>query len=84
MAKLTDIQRKYYSAILNHTMVQILSEEGYKQMKDRGSSIQNMTMQLRKCCDHPYLFDWPLDKNGEEIIDNQIITSSGKLQILNK
>lgn len=30
-------------------------------------------MQLRKCCNHPYLFEWPLDDDGEELVDEGIV-----------
>ena len=26
----------------------------------------NIVMELRKCCNHPYLFEWPISDAGEE------------------
>jgi ATP-dependent DNA helicase len=43
-----------------------------------------MLMQLRKACNHPYLFEWPEDDDEEELIDEEIITSSGKMQVLDR
>ena len=42
-------------------------------------------MQLRKCCNHPYLLEYPLDpKTQELIIDEKIIKCSGKMLLLDK
>jgi len=80
--KLSPLQQKYYRAVMEGKMEQTLSEQAIKQMKNRGSSIQNRTMQLRKVCNHPYLFEWPTDNQGNEIIDENIVDVSGKMQLL--
>ena len=45
--------------------------------------LQNIVMQLRKACNHPYLFegveDRTLDPMGEHVVDN-----CGKLRLLDK
>ena len=39
---------------------------------------------LRKCCTHPYLIDFPLLENGELKIDKELITSCGKMLLLDQ
>jgi len=42
-------------------------------------------MQLRKCCNHPYLFEWPLDPHtGQEVADEVLVQASGKMQLLDR
>ena len=41
-------------------------------------------MQLRKVCNHPYLFEWPCNGAGEPIEGDNIVNDSGKMQILDK
>jgi SNF2 family DNA or RNA helicase len=43
-----------------------------------------MLMQLRKACNHPYLFEWPEDDEGKDLIDDGIINSAGKMQVLDR
>jgi len=40
-------------------------------------------MQLRKCCNHPYLFDG-VEEEGLPLLGNHIITVSGKMVVLDK
>ncbi|XP_064610346.1 lymphocyte-specific helicase-like [Liolophura sinensis] len=44
----------------------------------------NIMMQLRKCCNHPYLLEYPLDDQGEFKIDQQVISASGKMLLLDR
>ncbi|EIJ93310.1 transcription activator [Nematocida parisii ERTm1] len=73
---LTDMQRKWYKMILEKDAENVVNE---------GSKVQlmNIVCQLRKCCNHPYLFDGaepgPPYTTGEHIIEN-----SGKLLMLDK
>nr|XP_026691907.1 lymphocyte-specific helicase-like [Ciona intestinalis] len=48
-------------------------------------SLSNLMMQLRKCCNHPYLIKYPLIP-GTDIfrVDEELISSSGKLQLLDR
>ena len=42
-------------------------------------------MQLRKICQHPFLFESVEDKiNPSSIIDDKLIRSSGKIELLNR
>jgi len=81
---LTALQQKYYQAIVNKTFENVLSEQGLKQLKSRGTSLQNMLMHLRKTCNHPYLFEWPEDTNGNFVVNQDIINCSGKMQVLDR
>ncbi|KAI5160609.1 SWI/SNF-related matrix-associated actin-dependent regulator of chromatin subfamily A member 5 [Nematocida ausubeli] len=73
---LTEMQRTWYKMIL---------EKDAENLVNEGSKMQlmNIVCQLRKCCNHPYLFDGaepgPPYTTGEHIIDN-----SGKMLILDK
>ncbi|CAI2167043.1 13618_t:CDS:10 [Funneliformis geosporum] len=50
-----------------------------------GMKLQNVVMQLRKICNHPYLFDWPIDPETEQyLISEELIASSGKMMLLEK
>ena len=47
-------------------------------------SLLGKTMQLRKCVNHPYLIEFPLTKDGEYKIDEDIVRVSGKMLLLDK
>eukprot|EP01117_Protostelium_nocturnum_P010342 TRINITY_DN3719_c0_g1_i1.p1 TRINITY_DN3719_c0_g1~~TRINITY_DN3719_c0_g1_i1.p1 ORF type:complete len:775 (+),score=358.94 TRINITY_DN3719_c0_g1_i1:113-2437(+) len=81
---LSDLQKSYYKAIVAKNLEELLSEKARKQIKNSGSSLQNILMQLRKVCNHPYLFEWPEDQNGEDIIDENLVKSSEKLGLLDR
>ncbi|KZT30225.1 hypothetical protein NEOLEDRAFT_1084033 [Neolentinus lepideus HHB14362 ss-1] len=47
--------------------------------------LQNIIMQLRKACSHPYLFDWPLDPHTQAPIANQdLVNASSKMMLLER
>lgn len=47
--------------------------------------LQNLVMQLRKVCNHPFLFDWPLDpKTAQPVISNELAAQSGKILLLDR
>ncbi|QRV95940.1 lymphoid-specific helicase [Ceratobasidium sp. AG-Ba] len=46
--------------------------------------LQNVVMQLRKVCSHPYLFDWPADEDNELIVDEGLVKKSGKMLLLER
>ncbi|XP_030012338.1 lymphoid-specific helicase [Sphaeramia orbicularis] len=46
---------------------------------------QNILMLLKRCCNHPYLVEYPLDPATQEFkIDEQLVQSSGKFLILDR
>uniref|UniRef100_H3CDL5 Proliferation-associated SNF2-like protein n=1 Tax=Tetraodon nigroviridis TaxID=99883 RepID=H3CDL5_TETNG len=47
--------------------------------------LQNIIMLLKRCCNHPYLVEYPLDRATQEFkIDEQLVQSSGKFLILDR
>lgn len=47
--------------------------------------LQNMVMQLRKVCSHPFLFDWPIDpKTNEPVLGAELVNASGKMMVLDR
>jgi len=47
--------------------------------------LQNVVMQLRKVCSHPFLFDWPLDARTQQpVVDEQLVDASGKMMVLER
>ncbi|XP_035772194.1 lymphoid-specific helicase [Neolamprologus brichardi] len=47
--------------------------------------LQNILMLLKRCCNHPYLVEYPLDPaTGDFKIDEQLVQSSGKFLILDR
>lgn len=47
--------------------------------------MRNVMMQLRKCCNHPYLLEHPLDpKTGDLALTEGVVTSSGKMLVLDR
>ncbi|EEH54836.1 SNF2 super family [Micromonas pusilla CCMP1545] len=73
---MSDMQKDYYKKALQKD-IEVVNRGG-----DR-SRLLNMVMQLRKCCNHPYLFQGaepgPPYFTGEHIIEN-----SGKMVLLDK
>jgi ATP-dependent DNA helicase len=48
-----------------------------------GMHLQNIVMQLRKVCNHPFLFDWPIDpQTSMPILNNELAAQSGKVLLL--
>ncbi len=73
---MSDMQKKYYGALLQKDMDAVTGGA------DR-SRLLNIVMQLRKCCNHPYLFQGaepgPPYFTGEHLVEN-----AGKLVLLDK
>uniref|UniRef100_A0A3B4UXV6 Proliferation-associated SNF2-like protein n=1 Tax=Seriola dumerili TaxID=41447 RepID=A0A3B4UXV6_SERDU len=47
--------------------------------------LQNILMLLKRCCNHPYLVEYPLDPATQEFkIDEELVRSSGKFLILDR
>ncbi|KAG0440763.1 putative global transcription activator SNF2L1 [Dictyocoela muelleri] len=75
-AKLTPMQRRWYRAILEKDLVSILGRES-------KSSLLNILMRLRQCCNHPYLFEGA-EPGPPFTTDEHIVNNSGKLLIIDK
>ena len=87
---LSEVQQPYYRAILEGRLHAMLEENarGEKHNTQVGDlksmKLNNAFMQLRKCCNHPYLFDEPLDKDGNVVTDERIVSSAGKMAVLDR
>ncbi|KAG1769134.1 SNF2 family N-terminal domain-containing protein [Suillus placidus] len=47
--------------------------------------LQNVVMQLRKVCSHPFLFNWPVIPGTQELVlDEQLVNASGKMMVLDR
>ncbi|KAL5071495.1 hypothetical protein RYX36_022382 [Vicia faba] len=77
--ELSSTQREYYKAILTRNY-EILTRRGGAQI-----SLNNVVMELRKLCCHPYMLEGvePV-LNDEKGKYKQLLESSGKLQLLDK
>lgn len=53
-----------------------------------GKKFQNLIMQLRLACDHPYLFYWPWMSSGSDkedpLPDQRLVTASGKMALIDR
>lgn len=70
-------QRKLYSLIHQKTLSTVKDAVG-NVSNVYSSGLNNVLMQLRKICNHPYLFlaDWPVDED--------MIRASGKFELLDR
>ncbi|KAK1313760.1 Chromatin structure-remodeling complex protein SYD [Acorus calamus] len=67
-------QKVYYQQVTDLGRVGLGSGTG------KSKSLQNLSMQLRKCCNHPYLFVGDYDMYRKD----EIIRSSGKFELLDR
>ncbi|SJX64363.1 related to proliferation associated SNF2-like protein [Sporisorium reilianum f. sp. reilianum] len=57
--------------------------EAQKQIK--SMHLENIVIQARKICNHPFLFDWPVDMDsGTLVVNKDLINASGKMLMLNR
>lgn len=75
---LSKMQREWYTKILMKD-IDILNSAG-KMDKMR---LLNVLMQLRKCCNHPYLFDGA-EPGPPYTTDSHLVVNSGKMVVLDK
>lgn len=81
--ELSPMQKKYYKYILTRNFQALNPKGGGQQV-----SLLNIMMDLKKCCNHPYLFpaaaqEAPTAVNGQYEIQG-LIKASGKLILLSK
>ena len=82
--ELTVLQKQYYRALYEKN-VQFLHRN--KRKASDGPSLNNLAMQLRKCCNHPFLLNGVEDevkKSSEETEADFLVKASGKLVLLDK
>jgi len=74
---MSEMQRKWYTSILMKDIDKINGQSGNK------SALMNILMHLRKCSNHPYLFDGA-EPGPPYTTDMHLVTNSGKLCVLDK
>uniref|UniRef100_A0ACD5WPM2 Uncharacterized protein n=1 Tax=Avena sativa TaxID=4498 RepID=A0ACD5WPM2_AVESA len=77
MVPLTPVQKKIYLSVLRKELQTLLSFTGGS---SRHQSLQNIVIQLRKACSHPYLFSGIEPEPYEE--GEHLVQASGKLLVL--
>ncbi|KAN0064789.1 chromatin remodeling complex Adenosinetriphosphatase [Thecaphora frezii] len=77
---LTEMQRRWYKSILEKDIDAVNGGGGKKEGKTR---LLNIVMQLRKCCNHPYLFDGA-EPGPPFTTDEHLVNNAGKMVILDK
>lgn len=77
---LTEMQRKWYKSILEKDIDAV---NGVGSKKEGKTRLLNIVMQLRKCCNHPYLFDGA-EPGPPFTTDEHLVYNSDKMIILDK
>jgi len=77
---MSEMQRKWYQKILEKDIDAVNGAAGKKESKTR---LLNIVMQLRKCCNHPYLFEGA-EPGPPYTTDEHLIYNAGKMAILDK
>ncbi|KAJ3324279.1 hypothetical protein HDV06_000318 [Boothiomyces sp. JEL0866] len=77
---MSSMQRKWYKKLLEKD---ISAVNGAVERSGGTKRLQNIVMQLRKCCNHPYLFDGA-EEGPPYTTDQHIVDNSGKLVILDR
>lgn len=78
--KMTEMQRKWYQKILEKDIDAVNGANGKKESKTR---LLNIVMQLRKCCNHPYLFEGA-EPGPPYTTDEHLVFNAQKMIILDK
>lgn len=77
---MSDMQIKWYQKILEKDIDAVNGAGGKRESKTR---LLNIVMQLRKCCNHPYLFEGA-EPGPPYTTDEHIIYNAGKMAVLDK
>lgn len=77
---MSEMQILWYKRLLEKDIDAVNGAGGKKEGKTR---LLNICMQLRKCCNHPYLFDGA-EPGPPYVTDERLIQDSGKLVLLDK
>lgn len=77
---MSDMQVKWYQKILEKDIDAVNGAGGKRESKTR---LLNIVMQLRKCCNHPYLFEGA-EPGPPYTTDEHLIDNSGKMMVLDK
>ncbi|KAJ0107377.1 hypothetical protein J7T55_009341 [Diaporthe amygdali] len=77
---MSDMQVKWYQKILEKDIDAVNGAGGKKESKTR---LLNIVMQLRKCCNHPYLFEGA-EPGPPYTTDEHLVYNAGKMLVLDK
>ena len=77
---MSEMQVKWYKKILEKDIDAVNNAAGKRESKTR---LLNIVMQLRKCCNHPYLFEGA-EPGPPYTTDEHLINSAGKMIMLDK
>ncbi|KAJ7139490.1 SNF2-family ATP dependent chromatin remodeling factor snf21 [Mycena epipterygia] len=81
--RMSALQSQMYKQMKKHKMI---ADGNAKNGKTGGvKGLSNELMQLRKICQHPFLFESVEDKmNPGGLVDDKLIRNSGKIELLNR
>ncbi|ROV92346.1 hypothetical protein VMCG_09148 [Cytospora schulzeri] len=77
---MSDMQVKWYQKILEKDIDAVNGAGGKRESKTR---LLNIVMQLRKCCNHPYLFEGA-EPGPPYTTDEHLVYNAGKMLVLDK
>lgn len=77
---MSDMQVKWYQKILEKDIDAVNGAGGKRESKTR---LLNIVMQLRKCCNHPYLFEGA-EPGPPYTTDEHLVFNAGKMVMLDK
>ncbi|AET38002.1 chromatin-remodeling ATPase ISW1 Ecym_2256 [Eremothecium cymbalariae DBVPG len=77
---MASMQRKWYKQILEKDIDAV---NGANRSKESKTRLLNIMMQLRKCCNHPYLFDGA-EPGPPYTTDEHLVYNSAKLKVLDR
>lgn len=77
---MSDMQVRWYQKILEKDIDAVNGAAGKRESKTR---LLNIVMQLRKCCNHPYLFEGA-EPGPPYTTDEHLIDNAGKMVILDR
>ncbi|KAG5356988.1 SWI/SNF-related matrix-associated actin-dependent regulator of chromatin subfamily A member 5 [Yarrowia sp. C11] len=77
---MSDMQVRWYQKILEKDIDAVNGQVGKREGKTR---LLNIVMQLRKCCNHPYLFEGA-EPGPPYTTDEHLVYNAGKMVILDK
>ena len=84
-AGMTPLQREYYQCVQANSLREVLVDLHVEGAKDVSQT--NATMNLRKVCNHPFLFGEPRDEHGKflgEANPKLLVLASGKFRVLDR
>jgi SWI/SNF-related matrix-associated actin-dependent regulator of chromatin subfamily A member 5 len=77
---MSEMQVKWYQKILEKDIDAVNGAGGKRESKTR---LLNIVMQLRKCCNHPYLFEGA-EPGPPYTTDEHLVTNAGKMVMLDR